>query len=221
MDGGPVRGWDNANIEGDILGKIQFVDQQVVVASSFGRVYFFDQQGNKTKEIDLPGDVTFVGSLGVVQKENGYEFYAADNEGKLYQIKSDGSSKVVLNGDWKKGYSAYFENINGTTAPELVIIDGSYLQVFELGEAPRQVFDYTFTQDIDSEPVFYPVSSSMFQLGIADQENLVYLFNENGTLADGFPVEGLPLFYYGKINYNSGNYLLTTKRDFKIYAFKH
>ena len=221
MDGGPVRGWDNANIEGDILGKIQFVDQQVVVASSFGRVYFFDLQGNKTKEIDLPGDVTFVGSLGIVQKENGHEFYASDNEGKLYQIKSDGSSKVVLDGEWKKGYSAYFENIHGTTAPELVIIDGSYLQVFELGETPRQVYDYTFTQDIDSEPVFYPVSSSMFQLGIADQENLVYLFNENGTLADGFPVEGLPLFYYGKINYNSGNYLLTSKRDFKIYAFKH
>jgi len=103
----------------------------------------------------------------------------------------------------------------------MIIIDGSYLQVFELGDNPRQIFDYTFTKEIDAEPLFFPISSSMFQLGIADEENLVYLFAENGSLADGFPVEGLPLFYYGKINYNSGNYLLTTKRDFKIYAFPH
>lgn len=221
MEGGPVSGWDNARIEGELLGPIHFIDQQAVVASSFGRIYFFDQTGNKTKEIDIPGDVTFVGSMGIVNKENNYEFYCTDNEGKLHQIKADGTSKVVLNGEWKKGYDAYFENINGTTAPELIVVDGSYLQVLELGDSPRQLYDYTFTQNIDAEPNFFPVSSSMFQLGIADQENLVYLFAENGSLADGFPVEGLPLFYYGKINYNSGNYLLTTKRDYKIYAFRH
>ncbi len=221
MEGGPVEGWDQVEVEGDILGPVLFIDNQVVVSTSFGRVYFFDQQGNKSREIDLPGDVTFVSQLGVQNKDNEQIYYCTDNEGKVYQIKADGSSKVVLETEWKKGYSAYFENINGGTSPELIVIDGSYLQVYELGDSPRQLFDYTFTQEIDAAPLFFPISSSMKQMGIADKENLVYLFSENGSLADGFPVEGLPLFYYGKINYNSGNYLLTTKRDFKIYAFPH
>ncbi|MFD1166934.1 hypothetical protein ACFQ2C_15100 [Sphingobacterium daejeonense] len=221
MEGGPMSGWDNSTVEGDILGNIVFVDNQAVVATSYGRVYFFDQQGNKTKEIDIEGDVSFVSPLAVTSKDNEYIYYCTDSDGKVHQIKSDGSNNVVLENQWKKGYSVYFKNINGTTSPEMIIIDGSYLQVFELGDNPRQIFDYTFTKEIDAEPLFFPISSSMFQLGIADEENLVYLFAENGSLADGFPVEGLPLFYYGKINYNSGNYLLTTKRDFKIYAFPH
>jgi len=221
MEGGPISGWDQSTVEGEILGDIVFAENQAVVATSFGRVYFFDQQGNKSKEIDLPGDVTFVSPLGVTNKENEYLYYCTDSDGKVHQIKSDGTSKIVLESEWKKGYSAYFKNINGTTADELIIVDGSYIQVFELGDKPRQIFDYTFTQNLDAEPLFFPISSTMYQLGIADQENLVYLFDENGTLADGFPVEGQALFYYGKINYNSGNYLLTTKRDFKIYAYPH
>jgi hypothetical protein len=40
-------------------------------------------------------------------------------------------------------------------------------------------------------------------------------------LMNGFPVEGQPLFYYGKINYNSDTYLLCMRRDKKLYAFKH
>src|SRR5690606_37714097 len=94
MEGGPVSGWDNARIEGELLGPINFIDQQAVVDRSFGRIYLFDQTGKKTKEIDIPGDVTFVGSMGIVNKENNYEFYCTDNEGKLHQIKADGTSKV-------------------------------------------------------------------------------------------------------------------------------
>ncbi|WP_156309354.1 outer membrane protein assembly factor BamB family protein [Sphingobacterium endophyticum] len=221
MEGGPVSGWDQAEVEGDILGPISFVNNQAVVSTSFGRVYFFDQSGSKTKEIDIEGDVTFESPLGVTLRDNEYIFYATDSDGKLHQIKSDGSNKVVFEGEWNKGYKAYFENINGSTTPELITFDGSYMQVFELGDTPKQLYDYNFTQKIDSAPNFFPVNSSLFQLGITDQENLIYLFAENGSLVDGFPVEGLPLFYYGKINYNSGNYLLTTKRDFKIYAFRH
>lgn len=221
MEGGPVSGWDQTEVEGDILGPITFVNNQAVVSTSYGRIYFFDQSGSKTKEIDVDGDVTFESPLGVTLRDNEYIFYATDSDGKLHQIKSDGSNKVVFEGEWKKGYTAYFENINGSTAPELITFDGSYMQVFELGDTPRQLYDYNFTQKIDVAPNFFPVNSSLFQLGIADQENLIYVFAENGSLVDGFPVEGLPLFYYGKINYNSGNYLLTTKRDFKIYAFPH
>ncbi|MGO1786254.1 MAG: hypothetical protein ACTHZ1_06035 [Sphingobacterium sp.] len=223
MEGGPAKGWDNVQVDGRILGPILHIDNHLLVSTSFGRVYFFDLEGNQTKEINLPGDVTFVGPLGAVIEENSPVLYQADNTGKVYQIQVDGSSQIVMEDTaWNDDYEIAFENVAGGAATEMIITDGPNLRVYTLGDTLTSVYDYAFTQTIRDAPVFSPTSSGLKQLGISVQgNNLVYLLTENGRLVDGFPVEGLPLFYYGKINYNSNNYLLKTKRDFKIYAYPH
>ena len=222
LEGGAVVGWDNVTVEGNLMGPAQFVDNQVVVATSYGRVYFFDMGGNKTQEIDVPGDVNFISNLGVVQRENGYVFYAADEDGKVYEMNKQGDSKVVYEGKWDAKYQAEFENIAGTTAPEMIVLDGSVLQVLELGNTVKPLFDHTFTKKIENKPYYFPAGSGLLKMGIAPQgTNLIYLFTENGGIADGYPVEAQPLFYDGKINYNSGNYLICTRRDWKLYAFRH
>jgi len=59
-------------------------------------------------------------------------------------------------------------------------------------------------------------------IGVAVRaNNLIYLFDEKGGVYDGFPIEAMPQFYYGKIDYNSSNYLLCVRRDKKLYAFKN
>src|SRR5690606_28970052 len=104
--------------------------------------------------------------------------------------------------------------------PELIITDDAYMQVYQLGDSLHLLYDYTFTQNINDGPNFFPIGSDKNLMGLSTKgNNLVYLFNENGNLIDGFPVESQPLFYYGKINYNSGNYLISTKRDFKLYGY--
>ncbi|MFZ4261124.1 hypothetical protein ACFRAE_03725 [Sphingobacterium sp. HJSM2_6] len=222
MEGGPVSGWDKIEVEGEILGSLQRIDQEIIAATSYGRIYFYNLSGEKTTEIDVAGDLTFVSNLGIIQKEQSIHFYATDKEGKLHEIHKDGSSKVIYEGKWSNKYSAEFEQIYGTSNPELIVMDGPYLQVFEIGNTVQEVFDYTFTKDVSNKPYYFQADGGLQKMGIATQgTNLIYLFSENGTVAAGFPVEAQPLFYYGKINYNSGNYLICTRRDHKLYAFKH
>ncbi len=222
MEGGPVVGWDQINLEGEILGPIHLLNEEIIVGTSFGRVYFYNLSGQRIKEIDVDGDVTFISGLGLVQKDQQSIFYAADDQGKIHEIMPDGSNKVCFEGKWNKNYKADFENINGTTNPELIVLDGSYLQVFELGNQLTELFDYTFTKAINNSTYFFPSMGGLQKMGIAAQgTNLIYLFTENGAIEPGFPVEAQPFFYYGKINYNSGNYLICNRRDYKLYAFKH
>lgn len=223
MEGGPVPGWDNVHVEGRILGPILQIENHLVVSTTFGRVYFYDMDGNRIKEIDLPGDVTFLGAPGLVQAENQQTLYQADNTGTIYRIQTDGSSRIVLKDTtWNDNYEITFQNITGGTAPEMIVTEGANLRVYQLGDTLTSVYDYAFTQTINDSPLFFPASGGLKQLGIAlSNNNLVYLLDQNGQLLEGFPVESLPIFYYGAINYNSGNYLLTAKRDFKIYAYPH
>ena len=222
MDGGSITGWDNVQVEGEILGSPQLLDNQIVVQTSYGRIYFFDATGNEAKQIDLEGDVNFVSPLAVLNRDNRYIFYAVDDAGQVHEIQGDGTTKVVTEGTWRSGFKVYVENIQGNSTPEMLITDGNVLQVYELADPLRAVFDYTFSQNIADEPLFFPAPGGMKQLGIAVQgNNLIYVFNSDGGVLEGFPLEAQPLFYYGKINYNTGNYLISTKRDFKLYAYRH
>ncbi|MCT1525256.1 hypothetical protein [Sphingobacterium hotanense] len=223
MEGGPIDGWDNVQVDGEILGPVQFHDNKAIVTTSYGRVYFFDAGGNKLQEIDVPGDISFVSNVGIVVRENQTRYYATDDIGDVYRMTADGQSSKVFEGRWNNKYMADFENVNGTSAPELIVLDGPQLQVYQLGDTLQKVYEHTFTQDVDNRPYYFASGSGgLMSLGIAAQgTNLIYLFAENGTLVDGFPLEAQPLFYYGKINYNSSNYLICTRRDFKLYAYRH
>ena len=168
-------------------------------------------------------DCHFTGPLGAVRSDGVDLLYQADNEGRIYQIRSDGSSRIALQDtSWSKGYEITFQNITGGTLPEMVVTEGTNLRVYALGDTLTSVYDYAFTQPIRDRPVFSPASGGLRQLGVAlRNNNLLYVLDDNGKLLDGFPIQGQPLFFYGKVNYTSGNYLLTTKHDFKIYAYPH
>lgn len=223
LEGGPIEGWDNVQVEGEILGPIQFHDNKAIITSSYGRVYFFDSEGHKVQEIDVPGDINFISNVGIVVRENQTLYYACDDLGDVYKMNSEGQSSKVFEGKWNSKFQADFENVHSTSAPELIVLDGPQLQVYELGDSLRRVYEYTFTQNVENRPYYFASGTGgLLSLGIAAQgTNLIYLFAENGTLVDGFPVEAQPLFYYGKINYNSANYLICTRRDFKLYAYRH
>src|SRR5690606_36638938 len=113
---------------------------------------------------------------------------------------------------------------NATSMPELILADKGHLRVYDIADSARLLFDYNFTKDIVNRPQHFESVSNRGQylLGIASRPtNLLYLFEANGNVMEGFPVEVLPLFYYGGISYNSDMYLLTMRRDRKLYAFTH
>lgn len=222
MDGGPVIGWDDIQVEGNILGPITIIGNQIVFSTVSGKVYFFDHLGKKTNEINIPGNKKLVGPLGIVKTENGTMVYGVQEDGNVFQLQANGAIKIVFKGEWNTDFNSVFSNISGQSDPELIITDDSYMQVYQLGDSLDILFDYTFTQKINDGLSFFPVGSDKKIIGLSTKgTNLIYLFNENGTLKDGFPVESQPLFYYGKINYNSGNYLISTKRDYKLYGYPH
>lgn len=222
-DANRLSDWKNADIEGTILGTVKQAGANYVVGTSYGRVYFLNNDGSLHKEIDIPGDVEFKTPIGVIDMGNNtYEILAFDNKSTLYRINADKVvSEIKIEQETDKYFGA-FENINGSSAPEFILVAQNKLSAFETNSY-KPLFEFHFTKDIDDRPQFFKISNSnQYTIAVASKAtNLLYLFGENGTIVDGFPVEGQPLFYYGKINYNSDTYLLCMRRDKKLYAFKH
>ncbi|MBE8719717.1 PQQ-binding-like beta-propeller repeat protein [Sphingobacterium pedocola] len=225
LDGARVDLFQDENIAGDINGQIKVVGEHFAIGTTYGRIYLFNKEGLIAKHIDVPGNVVFRNPIGTIEMSNGeFTVLATDTTSNIYKFPMNNPPVVTRLEKWNSKFYADFVNIASSSVPEMVIVDGSRLCVYDITakDTTKLLFEYSFTKDISNRPQYFRSSTGSSAIGIASKpSNLIYLFNEGGSVVDGFPVEGQPLFYYGKINYNSETFLLCMRRDHKLYAFRH
>lgn len=224
LDGSAVDNWQSSDMDGTIRGPIIATGNQLAVGTSSGKIYLLGENGQKIHEITVNQNIEINNPIGLLQGTiQPISFLATDTAGYLYRIPYEGAARSfpVVQG---AGTSfSDFVNINLSPNAELVSMNKDLLRVYEIGDSTRMLFEYNFTKEINDRPQYFKTTNkSGLQIGVASKEtNLIYLFNADGALEEGFPVEGLPLFYYGKLNYNGDTYLLCMRRDHKLYAFRH
>lgn len=223
MEGARIDLFQDDTIAGEITGSIQVVGDYFAIGASYGRIYLFDKDGRIAKHIDAPGNVVFRNPIGTIEAGNGeFTVLATDTTSNLYKFPLDKAPIITRPEKWNAKFYADFVNITSSSAPEMIVVDGSRLRAYDIVDTTKLLFEYSFTKDISDRPQYFRSATGLALIGIAAKStNLIYLFNENGSITDGFPVEGQPLFYYGKINYNSDTFLLCMRRDHKLYAFRH
>ena len=220
MDGLEKDNWNDKPIEGNILFDIKVLDNHVYLGTDSGNFYQFDSNGNLLKEENITG-TGFKNPIGMgqnLEKQSG--LFTIDTTSTLYFLDFKQAPRAIKIGNWSPEASHTFVSQNPSKLLQLFTIDDK--QLFSQGLLDTLItYDYNFTQKIEDKPQLFPNEGGDYLLGIASRGNsMIYLFDPKGNLYDGFPIESLPDFYYGKIDYNSGIYLLCVRRDKKLYAFK-
>ncbi|WP_164123330.1 PQQ-binding-like beta-propeller repeat protein [Sphingobacterium sp. xlx-130] len=225
LDGTPVSNWQTFEAEGNLLGPILVTGNQLAIGTSSGKIYGLGQNGQKVRDLTIKPNIQLKNPIGVLKGNvQPGEFLATDTAGYLYRIPFEGASTSFALGNAGGVNFGDFVHINSSPHVALLVsINNSLLRVYEIADTTRVLFEYNFTKEINDRPQYFQTpNSSNLQIGIASKAtNLLYLFKEDGALQDGFPVEGQPLFHYGRINYNGDTYLLCMRRDHKLYAFRH
>jgi len=219
IDGKPADDWKNISLKGKISFDIKILNNNVFIGTDNGHFYQFDAQGKVAKEEAIESG--FKNPILLTSNEQKHIFlHAVDTAGNLFSIDFNSKATRRKWASWNKHTLISFDNIHHTSSPDLIVLNDKKLSVYNLTDS-IEIFGHTFTREIADRPQFFKNSSSGPLLGIASRSNyLIYLFDEKGAVYDGFPIEALPLFYYGKIDYNSPDYLLCVRRDRKLYAFK-
>lgn len=210
--------WTAFEPEGKITTKLLVQNGKFIFGTSTGNIYWLDEKGQK-----VDAERVTTGGINAIQVINNYKIVALDNEGGLNLLGTKGERKRwKVSSDSSRFFGA-FANIVNSNNTNFAIINKNRLQVFDIKDSLTNEYQHNFTKPIVDELQFFPTADNknVFNMGVASKAtNLIYLFGETGQFIDGFPVEGQPLFYYGKINYNSAVYLLCMRRDNKLYAFR-
>lgn len=225
--GNGLEGWKNKAITGNILFGLKaasVADTKYIIAlTDIGRVYFFNYNGGL---VSLNEDITkkhFANPFGlelVDDDPSKSRVITSDTSGMIKSFFFDNNQLRKRIGSWGGNHFFDAQNITGDSIPELIVLDKKHLYVYNNADSSL-VFDHGFNQEIEHRPQFFAQDNKKKLIGIASpRERLLFLFEEDGNIAKGFPVNGLPNFYFGRLKNDGHRYLICASDERTLSAYR-
>jgi outer membrane protein assembly factor BamB len=194
LEGRIVPGWSFRRSEGRVHKPVQhfrIADKDYIVFSDQIRPYILNRRGDERILIKEPVVVSdnniFYLDMNISGK--GPRFITTDATGAVIGINLNGEVDRVLDHSATSGHFFRIRDINQDGQTELIFANENLLEVLDLkGE---RLFSYKIKSDISTIPDIYQFSSSDLKIGLTDVDNnMIYLINSDGTVYEGFPLEG-------------------------------
>lgn len=130
------------------------------------------------------------------------KFVTTDENGVVRRLFKNGSQDSLKLGDFSARHHFAMKDLDADGRPDYIFTDST--KIFVYAADSRLLFDYDFGA-VASAPTFYSFGCQT-KIGITTSDNKIYLLNSNGTLYEGFPLEGETQFSICELNANSGHY---------------
>jgi len=195
-----VTGWAPQKTEHDIIQPVQFFrvnTKDYIVFTDKNRGYILDRKGKQ--RVIIKGDVEYSRNCFTLEPGSGKRparLVTTDSKGSIVMIGFDGSVNRLSLGNFSADHYFIYDDLNSDNKREYIFLDGDSLVVFD--QAAKQIFSKSFKNSPGLPPEMYTFPDKSRKIGITDSmENKIYLFNSDGTICNGFPLEGNSRFALG------------------------
>jgi hypothetical protein len=201
IEGNVITGWQFNKTESEVTGEIQHFrveDRDYIVFSDRNRTYFLDRRGKERIRIREPLHLSPQNPLTVDMniREEKPRWISTDTSGNVKAVYLDGSVSDLLEEKVTSDHFFRMQDMDSDGVPEFIFASGNELTV--LHQDGSRLFSYKVRDKISDMPDMYKFSASDVKIGITDRtRNRIYLINPDGSLYEGFPLEGSTRFSIG------------------------
>jgi len=211
--GKPVTGWVPPKTEHDVIQPVQFFrveNKDYIVFADKSRGYILDRKG-KTR-VTIKGDISFSRNRFTLEPGTGKSrarLVTTDSKGEIVSIGFDGSVKRYSMGKFSPDHYFIYDDLDSDKKSDYIFLDGDSLVVYDQSE--NHIFARKFNHTIELPPQLVTIPDKSRKIGIIDSsENQIYLFNPDGRICKGFPLEGNSGFALGFSGSANGQFNLIT-----------
>ncbi|MBN2667590.1 MAG: hypothetical protein JXR60_00045 [Bacteroidales bacterium] len=221
IEGKLLKGWDFKGAEAIVKTEIQHFrigETDYILASDKNRIYILNRKGEEKIKLDKAVIKSENNPFFLTYKDNLPYFTSTSPDGQVFMINPEG--QVWLKEGLKVSPNHYVQiaDLNNNQIFDLVYTDGGNLKIlYDL----KNPFNYEFEAEV-SAPILFSFSSNITKIGVTDFEHqLIYLFNENGTLYKDFPLRGTSMFSISLFSSESSKFnLVTAGSDGFLYNYE-
>lgn len=169
-------------------------NKDYIVARDEFNLYILDRRGRKRVKPSEQIDFSVKNPVFFLSGSTGTErLIASDKTGNVYAFFFDGTVRKIMEQEMSDDHFFVPSDINGDRRAEYIFMDSTRLQVFD--GSSELIFSEIYPEDISLPPVIYSFSTADKKIGIvASESERIYLLNNDGSLYQGFPLQGSSLF---------------------------
>lgn len=201
IEGNIVTGWRFNTSESEVEGAIQHFridDLDYIVFSDRNRTYFLDRRGKERfrvkDQIHIAPHNSFTLDMNI--REEKPRWISTDTSGNVAAIYQDGSVSILLENEADGEHFFSMQDMDSDGVPEFIFARDNELNIFQ--QDGERIFSFKVRGTISHMPDIYKFSASDMKIGITDQSrNRIYLINSDGSIYEGFPLEGSTRFSIG------------------------
>jgi len=201
IEGNIVTGWRFNTSESVVEGEIQHFrinDLDYIVFTDRNRTYFLDRRGRERFRVQEQIHISQHNpiTLDMNIREEKPRWISTDTSGNVAAIYQDGSVALLMEKGATGEHFFRMQDMDSDGMPEFIFAHDNELDVFQ--QDGERLFSFKVREKISHMPDIYKFSASDIKIGITDQSrNRIYLLNADGSVYDGFPLEGSTRFSIG------------------------
>lgn len=211
-DGNLLKGWNLFKTDHPVTQSVQHfrVDgKDYIVVTDLMKNYLLHRTGNIRVQADqvYPHSANNTIYLEERSKTNEPRLVSSEQDGTIHYIYFDGRHETRKLTDCSPNHFFKAVNLDNDDETEYIIADGKRLTVMK--NNGKKLFSTEMQANISHMPNAYSFSGQVRKIGITvKNENKIYLFDLNGAMHPGFPLDGCTEFSIGFISGENTNFNL-------------
>lgn len=204
QDGKPLDGWQTNKTDYLVTKPIQHFSvegKDYIVASDRMKDYIFDRKGNVRVQTDFVYQHSGNNTLYLEKRTSQHEprLVSSDAEGNIHRTYFNGNHETIGFNQLDDNHWFIVANADEDEEMEYIFTGGDHIYVQK--NVGRNLFNLKLDEKNLDKPSVYCFSSKEKKIGVSSPSaNKIYLFNNNGSLYKGFPLDGCTGFSIGFIN---------------------
>jgi len=219
-DGKIIPGWQAETTDNEVTKPIQHFrikDKDYIVAIDKYKFYILDRKGKSRVNLKNYFQVSSKNSfyLDLSRGNDLARIVTTDTSGNIMRVYFSGKVEKIMEQNLDNNHYFVLADLDGNQKFEFITASNKVLTV--LSPSLDLMFTREFKDNIFFQPVIYKFSSTDNKIGIVvrNQGN-IYLYNNNGSLYNGFPLEGAAPFSISNFRELNGrfNLIVGSKNNF-------
>lgn len=216
-EGNIVSGWGFPGTDHHVhreIGYFRVDGRDYIVFADRQRVYITDRRGNTrvTPDTFFPvsvrNNIIFEGRT----PESDPRLTVTDTTGTVWHLYLDGKTSPLSISDFSPGHFFEFQDVTADGYKDYIFLDNDRLEVYSRDGS--LIFGHDFQMPVSHPPAYYYFSGDDRKIGVVSKDqSIIYLFNSDGEIYDGFPLRGRSLFTIGFLDSGQGNFHLIVGSD--------
>lgn len=221
-DGINLDTWTPLHTHETIATPVQYFhigDNEYLVCADNLKTYILNRRGEVRINVtnDFPKAKNTLYYLENANNPANARFITTNSSGEIKYIYTDGSCQSLKFKNYSANHHFSLFDIDGDGTNEYIFTDKDILDVFK--QDGTIMFSYCFDGSV-GKPSIFKFSAKDIRIGVTcKSEQKIYLFNNNGKICNGFPLQGISEFSISKISNNDKFSILSGNSDNYLYNY--